>query len=207
MITIPILLIFIATIGFWIIAGSKGGYLPKTIAVGSFFGYIVILWLSLSSFFGWAADPKYIYGVPVSIYHVIIDEGTEEKEGSIFVLIKSEKNDYQNLVLSVFGHPFDSTKPRLYRLNYSRPLHEQLAQEVIPKNQQGQSVRGMFQDGEGKFGDKKGEKGNSKKGKDRDQSQKQDLRFHNLKPSHEYNKQEEKGIDIQEKMKNGEFFG
>jgi hypothetical protein len=206
MITIPILLILIAILGFWIIAGSKGGYFPKTIAVGGFFSYIVVLWLALSSFFGWAADPKYIFGVPVSIYHVIIDEGNQEKDGSIFVLIKSEKNDYQNLILSIFGHPFDSTKPRLYRLDYSRPLHEQLAQEVIPKNQQGQSVRGMFKGDGGEFG-KKGKGENSGKGKDSDQSQKQDLRFHNLKPSHEYDKQEERGIDLQEKMKNGEFLG
>lgn len=206
MITLPILLIFIAILGFWIIAGSKGGYLPKFIAVSGFFTYIVVLWLSLSSFFGWAADPKYIYGVPVSIYHVIIDEGTQEKEGSIFVLIKSEKNDYQNMILSIFGHPFDSTKPRLYRLNYSRPLHEQLVQEVIPKNQQGQSVRGMFKGEGGDFGEKgKGQKGGKKGGKD--QSQEQDLRFHNLKPSHEYDKQEEKGVDLQEKMRNGEFLG
>lgn len=206
MITIPILLIFIGVLGFWIIAGSKGGYLPKSFAVGGFFGYIVVLWLSLSSFFGWAANPKYIYGVPVSIYHVIIDEGNKEKNGSIYILIRSERNDYQNLILSIFGHPFDSTKPRLYRLDYSRSLHEQLAKEVIPKNQQGQSVRGMFKGGDGEFGEK-GKGGQSGKGKDRDQSQKQDLKFHNLKPSHEYDKREEKGIDIQEKMRNGEFLG
>lgn len=206
MITLPTLLLILLVVSFWIIIGSKGKIFVKSFCICFVLGFILVWWTALPSFFGWAAKDDGLYDVPLTIYSVVIDEKKEEENSSIYLLVKTDKNALNNIILSTFGHPFDVTKPRFYRMPYTRELHKQLAESVLPKTQRGQSVRGLFKKNGGNS-KKDGEGKDSEQNGDRDQSQEQDLRFYDLQPSHEYDKQEKREKSIEERMGEGEFLG
>ena len=94
-----------------------------------------------------------------------------------------------NFLARFFGYRKEKLEPRLYGLEYSRGLHEQLQKQVIPKLKRGQPVTGKLLKGEKKNGDGEKGKAGSKKGGG-SESQEQEWQFHELLPSGIINKDE-----------------
>lgn len=114
---------------------------------------------------GWSANDHAVPKV-VTIRHVVIKEPNQALglEGSIHLLIEHPPTRYDAWWLQLFAYKTSKSEPRLFRLPYSRPLHESLQKDVIPKLMRGQVVTGeLSKDGVGGKG--KGGKGKGGKGK------------------------------------------
>ena len=169
-ISLSILLILLFSLGFWIVKGSKVHSGIKFTTISLFFLFCAIFNSVWESSMGWAATDKTLPEV-VAIRHVVIKEPNKQLqlEGSIHLLLEFQPTKYDSFILNLFAYKIEHSDPRLFRLPYSRKLHEQLQSEVIPRNQQGQIVYGKL----GKMGkDGKGGKGNQgKDGKGKDGKQ------------------------------------
>ena len=62
------------------------------------------------------------------IHWVIVKEPNKFKEfeGAIYILLESVEGIKANEVSKFFGYESDKLEPRLFELEYSRELHEQL---------------------------------------------------------------------------------
>lgn len=141
----------IFALGFWVIRESNVRVLIKMGAIVMFFAFCVALATSLDTSLGWASDGKHM-AKTVIIRHVAIKEPNPQtlSGGGIFILIEQPATRYQSIWLDLFGYETESAEPRLYRLPYSRNLHEQLQAKVMPRLQAGQMVQGTFEKGKGK---------------------------------------------------------
>ena len=182
-IALPILLLVFGALTFWLLTESKLKWYFKTACISVFCIFTIIFWSSISSFLGWAANED---DMPekILIHWVIIKEPNKftDFKGKIYILLESVEEVKKNPILKFFGYQKNKIDPRLYGLNYSRNLHEQL-EEIKGRLKKGQPVAGKLKKGEGE-GDGKGEKADSKKGKgDGSESQEQEWHFHELLPS------------------------
>ena len=129
----------------------------------------------------------------VMVHWVIIKEPNKftKSAGRIYILAESIGEAESNFLARFFGYKKEKVEPRLYGLEYSRNLHEQLEKGIIPKLKMGQPVVGRLKKAKPRprlrasFGiaksDKKG--GGS-------ESQEQEWHFHELLPSEIHRKPE-----------------
>jgi len=165
-IALSITLILLFAFGFWILKESTVPLFFKVLVISLFFIFCVLFSPVWESTMGWAAKDKYVPKI-VSIRHVVIKEPNEQLrfDGSIYLLLESAPTKYDSLVMNIFAYKTDRSEPRLFRLPYSRELHEELQKNVMPSNAKGQIVTGKLQaKGGGKNG-QGGKDGKSGEGK------------------------------------------
>ena len=185
-IALPVLLLVFGGLSFWVLNESQLKWYFKTACISVFCLFTVIFWTAIHTFLGWPALEK---DMPekVLVHWVIIKEPNKFTyfKGKIYILLESVEEVKKNPILKFFGYQKNKIDPRLYGLNYSRNLHEQL-EEIKGRLKKGQPVAGKLKKGEG---DGKGEKADSKKGKgDGSESQEQEWHFHELLPSEMHRK-------------------
>jgi hypothetical protein len=187
-IALPILLLVFGGLTFWILNESKLKWYLKTACITTFCLFTIIFWTSIHTFLGWPADEEDMPN-KILIHWVIVKEPNkfEEFDGGIFILLETMEELKANRVARFFGYGNNKMEPRLFELQYSRELHEQL-EKVKEKLKQGQPVAGKLT--------KEGEKGKGKNGKGKQpnkkgegsESQEQDWQFHELRPSDTHQK-------------------
>ena len=182
-IALPILLLIFGGLSFWVLTESTVKWYIKTACIAVFCLFTIVFWTTIHTFLGWPANEN---DMPekVLIHWVIVKEPNKFKEfnGAIYITLETAEEIKGNKVAKFFGYGNDRIEPRLFKLKYSRELHEQL-EKVKGRLKQGQPVAGKLtkegengkgKKGQGKQGDKKG--GGS-------ESQEQDWQFHELRPS------------------------
>ena len=191
---LPILLLGLFCLSFWLLVESKVKWQFKTLLILGFCFFTVVFYQAIPSFLGWGAKPNQLPEI-LSIRSVVIKEPNflAKQEGGIYFLIEQPAVEYNEAALRVFSYNVKDSEPRLFVLPYSRKLHEQLAKgdarSVIGRTQRGQLVRGSLVKGFGE-GSGKGGKGfpGQKGGKDGkgsgSESQEQEWMFYDLKPSY-----------------------
>ena len=183
-IALPILLLVLGGLSFWVLNESSLKWYFKTACISVFCLFTVIFWTSIHTFLGWPALED---DMPerVLIHWVIIKEPNEHTkfQGRIYVLLESTAEPSSHFLGRFFGYRKEKVEPRLHGLKYSRGLHEQLEKGVMPSLKRGQPVFGELT--------KKGQRGKkntggTKKGEGKgggSESQEQDWEFHKLLPS------------------------
>lgn len=168
MMEIAIGFVLIAALVLWFVIGSKGHWAVKAVMIVLSLYFCLSVGFSVNEFMGWPTDdklpPKYL------VYWAVVDEPDMKlgDEGSIYVWIKPigesepgvEHKEWNDYLLSFYD---GKSKPRAYRMPYSRSLHEKIHKAMgILLN--GGSVGGTNGNGKGKSaGDKKsGSKGSGK---------------------------------------------
>lgn len=145
--TFSILLLAIFALIFWIFRESKHIWLRAAV-ISLFFGFCVVFGMSVDSIMGWAAKDKYLPEI-VTLRHVTIREPNPANHdpGNIYLLIEHPPTK-NNQFLRLFGYSAKTSEPRLFKLPYSRSLHENLQNNVMGKLAKGQTVTGKL--GKGK---------------------------------------------------------
>jgi uncharacterized membrane protein YgcG len=170
--TLAILLLLLFALAFWLVKESNIPSWVKIATITLFFSFCVMVAINFESSMGWAANGKKLEGI-ITIRSIVIKEPNQEQNfaGSIYFLLERPSTKSDAVLLNLFDHKTESIEPRLYKLPYSRKLHESLQKFVIPKLMKGQSVKGRFSRNgseEGSMdggGDGSGEgNGNGKKG-------------------------------------------
>ena len=125
------------------------------------------------------------------MHWVVVKEPNEltKFDGAIYVLLESLEEDDSGAISKFFGYKRDRIEPRLFKLKYSRELHEQLA-KAQGKLKTGQPVAGKLTKSGQKGKGKKSGKGKDDKKGDGSESQEQDWQFHELRPSDIHRKPE-----------------
>lgn len=188
-IALPILLLVLGGLTFWVLNESSLKWYLKTACISVFCIFTIIFWSSIHSFLGWAANED---DMPekVLIHWVIIKEPNKftKFDGKIYILLESAEETETNSLVKFFGYNRDEIEPRLYGLKYSRGLHEQLEKSVMPSLKRGHPVIGKLN----KEGVGKGKRGYAKTDKEGDgsESQDQEWHFHKLLPSEIHRKPE-----------------
>ena len=182
-IALPILLLVFGGLTFWVLNESSLKWYLNTACISVFCVFTVVFWSSIHSFLGWPADED---DMPekMLIHWVIIKEPNEftKFNGAIYILLESVEEDKRSSFLKFFGYKRSKIEPRLFKLSYSRGLHEQLEREVMTELRRGRPVVGKL--AKGKKG--KGLKGSGKTTREKgggSESQEQEWHFHQLRPS------------------------
>lgn len=191
MLSVAVLFLLICALALWLLKADKVALFLKVSAIIVLMGFCAIFYIALDSFLGWSAKESYLPSV-VTIRHVYIKEPYKNSPGGIHFLIDHPVVKDQGFILELFGYKMDKNgEPRLFKVSYSRKLHEFLEKEVMPQLKKGQAVRGQFRKGPGDTGQK------GKDGKDSGQNEKggsdsreQELMFYLLEPRHFLRKDE-----------------
>ena len=190
-IALPILLLVFGALTFWVLSESSLKWYLKVACITTFCVFTTIFWSSIHSFLGWPANESDI-PEKVLTHWVIIKEPNKftKFDGAIYLLVESIERE-GNFIEKFFGYKKHNIEPRLYRLKYSRSLHEHLQDKVMPKLKSGQPVYGKLtksKSSRDKSGLRTGE------GKDTDgggsESQEQEWHFHELLPSEIHDKEQ-----------------
>ena len=191
-IALPILLLALGGLTFWILVESDVKWYIKTACISTFCSFTVLFWSSIGSFLGWPAHEDSI-PEKVLMHWVIIKEPNKftKFNGAIYVLIESVEETETSPALKFFGYKKKIVEPRLYELAYSRELHEHLQKNIMPKLKSGRPVFGrLTKEKKGsKMGFGPGKNPNKGKG-DGSESQEQEWHFHELLPSEIHRKPE-----------------
>ena len=189
-IALPILLLVFGALSFWILTESTVKWYIKTACISVFCVFTVIFWTTIHSFLGWPANQE---DMPEKIlmHWVVVKEPNEltKFDGAIYVLLESLEEDDSGAISKFFGYKRDRIEPRLFKLKYSRELHEQLA-KAQAKLKTGQPVAGKLTKSGQKGKGKKSGKGKDDKKGGGSESQEQDWQFHELRPSDIHRKPE-----------------
>ena len=190
-IALPILLLVIGGLTFWILNESKLKWYFKTSLITTFCLFTIVFWTSIHTFLGWPALQKDMPEKSL-IHWVIIKEPNKSTkfDGRIYILFESSEIPDYNFLARLFGYSKEKIESRLYALDYNRNLHEKLAEGAMKKLRQGQPVMGKFEQKNSQKLGKNGEKGKSDKDGDGSESQKQEWHFHELLPSEIHRKPE-----------------
>jgi hypothetical protein len=188
-IALPILLLLFGGLTFWVLTESKLKWYFKTACISVFCIFTIIFWSSIHSFLGWPALEKDMPKKMV-IHWVIVKEPNKftEFNGRIYILSESITEEGVSSLARFFGYRKSKIEPRLYGMEYSRELHEQIENQIMPKLRGGQPVAGKFLKSK-KQGRGKG-KGAPKGKGDGSESQEQEWHFHELLPSEIHRKPE-----------------
>ena len=189
-IALPILLLVFGALTFWILNESSLKWYIRAACISAFCIFTIIFWSSMHSFLGWPANEDDI-PEKVLIHWVIIKEPNKftKFDGKIYVLAQSTEEAEKNRLLRFFGYNKNKTEPRLYGLEYSRGLHEQLEKEIMFKLKRGQPVVGRLTKEKGSGEPKEGDGKSAEKGGG-SESQEQGWYFHELLPSEIHRKPE-----------------
>lgn len=181
-IALPVLLLVFGGLSFWILTESTVKWYIKTACISIFCFFTIAFWTTIHTFLGWPANEEDI-PEKILVHWVIVKEPNkfQEFEGEIHILLESAEEIKANTIAKFLGYDRDRIEPRLFKLKYSRQLHEQL-EKIKSKLKSGQPVVGNLSK-EKPTG--KGKKGNGESDRDGDgsESQRQDWEFHELLPS------------------------
>jgi len=182
-IALPILLLIFGGLSFWILAESTVRWYIKTACISIFCLFTVIFWTSIHTFLGWPADEADI-PEKILIHWVVIKEPNKLSgyEGDIYILLESIEEIKANKIAKFFGYSKEKGQPRLFGVEYSRKLHEQM-EKVKEKTKNGQQVTGKLEKGEEGSKIKGEKKGKADKKGEGSESQEQGWEFHELRPS------------------------
>ena len=181
-ITLPILLLVVGAVTFWILNESKLKWYVRTALITSFCAFTIFFYTQIHSFLGWAANQDDIPD-KISIHWIVIKEPNKalKFDGKIYILIESVDQD-KGFVHKLFGYNQDGIEPRLHEMEYTRDLHEQL-EGLKSKLKKGQPVVGTLSKGPKEPGFGPGKDPNFKGKGDGSESQEQEWQFHELRPS------------------------
>lgn len=184
-ITFPLLLLVFGGLTFWLLSESSLKWYLKVACISAFCFFTIVFWGTIHSFLGWPAKEGDL-PEKINIHWVIVKEPNKLSGflGQIYFIIDSSEESRMNSFLRFFGYKHSKVEPREFGLPYSRKLHEQINNEILPRLKNGQVVRGKMEKGGGKdgFGKGKGKiSGEGKKGYV-GESQDQEWVFHNLRP-------------------------
>ena len=196
-IVLPVFLVIILALSLWALADSKIKWYLKSLVIICLLSFSWIFYSSMHTFLGWGANQKDLPEV-LTIRNIVIEEPNDRagKVGGIYILIQQPAIEYTSKVLETFGYNVEYSEPRLFRIKYSRQLHEELL-PVQQATQRGQIVRGTLKkmgkgqskgrkgsgkDGKGKMG-KMGKSGKEGKEGGGSHSPEQEWKFYNLRPS------------------------
>jgi hypothetical protein len=157
MMGIAIGFVLIATLVLWFVIGSKGHWAIKAATIVLSLYFCLSVGFSANEFMGWPTDdklpPKYL------VYWAIVNEPDVKlgDEGNIYIWVRPigepevEHKKWNDYLLSFYN---GKSKPRAYRMPYSRPLHEKIhkAMGILLK---GGSIGGTNGEGGKPGGDKK----------------------------------------------------
>ena len=206
---IPIACVTFAILLLWFIIGTKGQWVLKMLVSAFSVYFCVCLWTSLNGLLGWPTSTS-LEGKKVQILWVDVKEPNKKTEdpGSVYVWVKHlEPEKTGNSFILRFHTKNSQNEPRLYKVPYSRKLHEQaekikkhlakggkFAGQLSKQNFKGEG-KGKDGEGQGKGkgqgqgkGKGKGKAGREGKGKGRGKgdggslSQDQEFMFHQLPP-------------------------
>lgn len=191
-ITLVLMLLIFGAIAFWLLVESSLSWIAKIVSISLFCLFTVMFYFSIPSFLGWSALDKDI-PEKVSIHWIVIKEPMPmaNDKGRIYFLLEGFRSKYENKLLNMFGYKARKDEPRLFSIPYSRPLHEELQKEVVPRLKDGQIVDGKIVKNKGKGNGKGGKgKGNGSGKGNADgvnkgggsESQEQEFHFYNLPP-------------------------
>lgn len=185
-----LLILIFGGLTLWLLSESLIRWFLKIAYILVFCVFVVIFWSASHTFLGWPAREADLPEV-VNIHWVIIKEPSEllNEKGKIYFLLEAKEGSRISSFLRFFAYGKTAMEPRLYESSYNRKLHEQIEKEMMPQLRQGQLVRGRFEKnpGNGKGKDSGKEKGKGEGGREgkgsRDESQRQEIIFHELRPS------------------------
>lgn len=160
--SLPLLLLACLALAVWTLRDSAVHLWLKLPAIAGLLLFSTVFWYASSTMFGWASRGE----LPdrVGIHWVVIKEPMGESVGGIYILTDYASNRYDSTILALFAYRPDISEVRLYRLPYSRRLHQAMEAIVIPRLKDGQQVYGRFvrprgqhdKDGKGRDGAKGG---------------------------------------------------
>lgn len=180
-------LLFIGGIILWLLVESRVSAIFKIIMTTLFCFFTVGVFSGLGSFLGWAAaDTQMPETVTIIAAEIKEPNINLNNKGAIYLTLDSVKSKYDDKFFKMLKYESDKNEPRIFRIPYSRNLHEQLNKIVIPKLRQGQKVTGKLKKGQDKSGGQ-GKQGNSGGTKNQNgggsESLEQEYKFYNLQPS------------------------
>jgi len=187
MMGIAIGFVLIAALVLWFVIGSKGHWAVKAAMIVVSLYFCLSVGFSVGEFMGWPTNdklpPKYL------VHWAIVNEPDVKlgDEGSIYIWVKPigepepevEHKEWNDYLLSFYD---GKSKPRAYRMPYSRPLHEKIhrAMGILLK---GGSVGGTNGEGTSEGEKKSGSKGDGKTTNGgRSLTTKGGIEFHKLPP-------------------------
>ena len=145
-IALPVLLLIFGGLTFWILSESKVRWYFKSACITTFCVFTIIFWMTIHTFLGWSAREA---DMPekMLIHWVIIKEPNKltSYDGAIYILSESVEEPKGNKFIRFFQYRKDKIEPRLYEVEYSRKLHEQLEEKVRAKLKNGQPVLGKLE--------------------------------------------------------------
>ena len=182
-ITLPLLLLVLGGLSFWLLTESSLKWYIKTACIVTFCLFTILFWSTIHSFLGWPAGEDDMPEV-VMIHWIVIKEPNKHTEfdGAMYFMIESAEEDDNHPIVKFFGYKKGSQEPRLFELPYDRELHERL-QSTMAKLRKGVPVVGKLlkkaPSGPRAFGTNNKGKGLG----DGSESQAQRWEFHELRPA------------------------
>ena len=166
---IPLTFMIVASLSLWIIIGSKGWWILKSLAVLGVSFFTITLWYSLDGLQGWPT--KETIPAKFEVKWIAVEEPNKKTDapGAIYAWIKDlepEKTPHSWYIST--KHKDVNSEPRLHKMPYSREGHEksmQIQKQIAGgKKFMGQRGKdgGVGQPGNGKVGE--GEAGEGKNG-------------------------------------------
>jgi hypothetical protein len=200
-IAFSIFLLVAGLIAFWLLVESKLRWYFKIGAIALFCLFTVSFYGAIPTMLGWSAMPDDLPN-QVRLHWVVIKEPKPRitDPGRIYLLIERPRAKQEVRFLDMFSYEARKDDLRLFSIPYSRQLHEQLQEKVMPRLKDGQIVEGTIGkmegpqgkgqgkgkgDGKGKGKGQPGDKNGKEGGKgDGDESQSHEqFYWHDLPPS------------------------
>ena len=188
---IPIACVTFAVLLLWFIIGTKGQWALKMLVTAISIYFCVCLWSSLNGLLGWPTASS-LMRKKIQILWLDIKEPNKKMNdpGLIYVWVKHlEPEKTNNPYILRFHTKNAENEPRLYKIPYSRKLHEQCC-KIKSHLAKGGKFRGQL--GKKGFKGEKGTKGKGGQGGQKGKggrkggglSQEQVPIFHQLPPPH-----------------------
>lgn len=147
--SVPLILAFLLALILWLVFYSQVHWGWKITTTVATFLLLLVAWAQIQILPGWPTNAP----LPaVYRYHFayVIEPGPQSMDGIIYLMASDLAEERRD---SILGMGVDYTEPRIYRLPYSRPAHEQ-AQKLNERSANGEAIRmnGEAAKGEGKGG-------------------------------------------------------
>lgn len=181
-ITLPLLLLVLGGLSFWLLTESSLKWYVKTACIGTFCLFTILFWSTIHSFLGWPANEDDVPDV-VMIHWIVIKEPNKHTEfdGAMYFMVESAEEGKSHPIVKFFGYKKGSHEPRLFELPYDREFHERL-QSIMTRLRKGHPVVGKLT----KLAQGESDRGDNNKGDARSsgsESQAQRWEFHELRPA------------------------
>jgi hypothetical protein len=161
----PIAFAIVSAVLLWFIIGTKGKWALKAFTIIMTMTISIVLWASLSDLEGWATSNSIPEKFQLISFSVIEPDKTNKSNGVVYIWIIGEDGNGFSLAGKRSG------QPRAYNVQYSRKLHEQLA-EAGEQMKRGRSIAG-----------KSTKKGSGTKEGHQGMGQEQEFVFYDLPPA------------------------